>query len=654
MNDLEIALKGLKKDKSSDALGYINELFRPEVIGSNLKEGLLKLMNNIKDQQIFPEQLEACNITSIFKNKGSKQEFDKYRGIFRVPIFRAILERLIYNDEYGEIDNNLTDANVGARKSRNIRDNLFVVNAILNSIKKGSEDSVDLCAYNVEKCFDALWSYECINDLYDAGMRNDKLALLFRMNENAQVAIKTSQGMTERFPIKKIIMQGTVWGSLFCTATMDKLPKMMYNTPDLLYKYKGEVSVPPLEMVDDILTVKKCGLEALEMNSKVNAFIELKKLKLAEKKCVQIHIGNKCGPCEKLLVHDVEMQSAQEVKYLGDMVHENGKPNSTVSSRIKRGYAIVSQILALLNDLPLGNLRIEVGLALRQAWLINGILFNCEVWNKTTKYQEEQLMSIDKYLLRGILSAHAKTPIEFIYLETGALPLSYVMSARRMIYLQTILKRHNEEIIRKVYECQKRNPSPGDWCEQLKEDFTNINMHIQDEHIAAMDSTVYKKLIKEAVRNKAYRDLEILKAGHSKVRENIYSGLLGPQVYLTDRSVTTQQRSVIFGLKSRTLRGIKHNFKTQYPENTLCPLCERFEDTQEHVGCCPVLLDIKPQEKPGPYQQIYGSVQQQKEFTNIYIQLLQLRDKLLEGGTDQSTSLPAIYAGPVRPQASTQ
>ena len=113
-------------------------------------------------------------------------------------------------------------------------------------------------------------------------------------------------------------------------------------------------------MTDDILTVQKCGLEALEINTEVNAFVNLKKLKLAEKKCVQVHIGIKCGPCEKLFVDKVEMQSAKEVKYLGDMLHETGKPNSIVSSRIKRGYAIVVQSLALLNDLPLGNLRVEV------------------------------------------------------------------------------------------------------------------------------------------------------------------------------------------------------------------------------------------------------------------------------------------------------
>ena len=83
-------------------------------------------------------------------------------------------------------------------------------------------------------------------------------------------------------------------------------------------------------------------------------------------------------------------------------------------------------------------------------------------------------------------------------------------------------------------------------------------------------------------------------------------------------------------------------FKSQYAENTLCPICERVEDTQEHVGCCPVLLGNKPQATLPMYQNIYGDVYQRKEMAQIYLQLLQLCDELLEGGTDQSTSIPAI------------
>ena len=73
--------------------------------------------------------------------------------------FRLILKRLIYDDKYYTIDENLTDANVGTRKQKNTNDNLFVVNAKFNSIKRGSEEPIDLCIYDVKKCFDALWRY---------------------------------------------------------------------------------------------------------------------------------------------------------------------------------------------------------------------------------------------------------------------------------------------------------------------------------------------------------------------------------------------------------------------------------------------------------------------------------------------------------------
>ena len=52
-------------------------------------------------------------------------------------------------------------------------------------------------------------------------------------------------------------MQGSVWGSLCCVALMDKLGKLVYRNPDLLFMYKGVVGCPPLQMVDYVLAVQK-------------------------------------------------------------------------------------------------------------------------------------------------------------------------------------------------------------------------------------------------------------------------------------------------------------------------------------------------------------------------------------------------------------
>ena len=75
---------------------------------------------------------------------GHFKSIHPYRGIFRVTVFRSILDKLTYNNEYSQIDGNISDSNVGARKGRNIRDNIFVTNVILNNISKRRLKDMDI------------------------------------------------------------------------------------------------------------------------------------------------------------------------------------------------------------------------------------------------------------------------------------------------------------------------------------------------------------------------------------------------------------------------------------------------------------------------------------------------------------------------------
>ena len=439
IKELEAVLKHLKKNKSKDPFGYINELFDVDVAGDDLKKALLILMNRIKAEQIYPKILELCDITPIYKLKGSRNNFTNYRGIFRVSVLRSILDRLIYNDEYHNIDSNLTDCNVGARKGRNIRDNIFVINAITNSVRKGREEAIDIQIYDVETCFDSLWLQECINDVYESGLNNDKLPLLYLENLNAKVAVKTAKGTSTRTDITNIIMQGSVWSSLLCTTSMEKLGKIIYENQNLIYRYKGAVAVPTLCMVDDILAVQKCSKTSLQINSVINSFVELKKLTLSEKKCSKIHIGKTDSSCHQLKVHENAMKNSNQERYLGDLISKDAKIKHTIEQRVSKGYGIVSEINTILEEIPLGKYRVEMGLKLREAMLINAILFNSEAWHSVEKEDIKKLEKIDEMLLRSLMGSHQKTPIEFLYLETGSLPIRYIISIRRMNYLKTIL-----------------------------------------------------------------------------------------------------------------------------------------------------------------------------------------------------------------------
>ena len=60
-----------------------------------------------------------------------------------------------------------------------------------------------------------------------------------------------------------------------------QIGQKIYTEREHLYKYKGEVDVPPMEMVDDILTLQNCGLASDAINTQVISFIEQKKLTLS-------------------------------------------------------------------------------------------------------------------------------------------------------------------------------------------------------------------------------------------------------------------------------------------------------------------------------------------------------------------------------------
>ena len=626
-------LKNLKTGKSKDPYDIPNELLKPNVAGDNLIEAITMLMNKLKNDLIVPDNINVCNVTNLYKNKGERTHYDSYRGIFRTTVLRNILEKLLHNDEYKGIDNNLTDCNVGSRKGRNVRDNLFVINAVMNEHKKRASGSLDINVYDVAKCFDSLWLSECTNDLYDAGLKNDKLNLLYEANKTASIAIKTSSGVSDRFTIQNTVMQGTVWGGLLCTTTMDQLCQNIYKDSNLLYKYRDSVDVPPLQMVDDIITASKCGATSKALNNTVNEFIATKKLKLSEKKCAKIHVGSKKSKenCQEHRVKDKTMKDSVKEKYLGDYVTNAANAKETIKERKKKGYGILAEISAILRDIPLGNKRIRVGLELRHAMFLNGILFNSETWIGFHKKDIQMLEVLDHKILRTITGAHTKVPLEMLYLETGQLDLKSVMSVRRLSYWHNILRRHEGELLSKVYQAMRDKPVKGDWIELLEADLVKIEMTIEHEVLVKQTKKEhFKDLVKERMMKHMFKEMEKAKSKHNKVKEVVHKITGKPETYLTTDKITSKASSLLFNLRSKCAKGFKENFKALYPDN-LCTLCKDHIDSQElALSCVKVTQTLNVGEQK--YEDLFGSLEAQIEITKLFQKVIKLRENQEEPG----------------------
>ena len=125
----------------------------------------------------------------------------------------------------------------------------------------------------------------------------------------------------------------------------------------------------------------------------------------------------------------------------------------------------------------------EIGLRLRQAMLLNGVLYNSEAWHSLTGADIRLLERVDEYLLRALVKAHSKTPLEFLYLEAGAIPIRFIILSRRLLFHNNILKRENQELVKRIYQEQLKNPTKGDFTELIKDYFKTLNIIQNDDEI---------------------------------------------------------------------------------------------------------------------------------------------------------------------------
>ena len=609
LEQLKSVLRELKTGKARDPHGLINEIFKIDVAGIDFQTSFLEMANEIKKNIFFPKFMQYANIVSIYKGKGRKEDLNNDRGIFLVNIFRSIVMKMVYKDKYDIVDSNMSDSNVGARKHKNIRNHLFVINGIINDVIVNKKESVDIQILDYKQCFDSLWLEESINDLWEAGLRDDKLALIAKANETVKVAVRTPFGKTNRVDMNNFVMQGEIFGPLCCSVTIDTFGKECEKNEKHLYYYKGKVGIPPLAMIDDLLCVSKCGIKSVLMNAFINAKTNIKKLQFGETKCHKMHVGLTCTDCPDLYVdrwklenkkniftsvedlEDIEsgetkLETVEYERYLGDILSSNGKNKKNILSRRSKGVGIVNQILTILEGTCYGTHVFEVGLLFRKSILINSILTNSESWYGLKNEEIEQLEQVDEMFLRKLLEVGRGCPKEMLYLETGSLPIRFIIMSRRLMFLHYLLNEENDSLVHKVLQEQMRSPAKNDWILVVQENMEELDIGLDLETIKTLSKDSFKAFIEKKINTKALEYLNKLKSKHSKVMHVVHKNLKVQEYFEAAHVEDTCMAKLIFHARTRMLN-VKANYKSQYLKTDMnCPMGCPVLDSQEHVILC--------------------------------------------------------------------
>ena len=269
---------------------------------------------------------------------------------------------------------------------------------------------------------------------------------------------------------------------------MDTFGKECLEEGKYNYTYKGEVEIPPLGMVDDLICISECGHKTSMMNAYINFKTNSKKLQFGGDKCKKLHVGYLHDPykCQDLsvdnwtevdVINDVTgeleikdqyageqmMEEKDEEKYLGDLISTDGRNVKNIKARIAKGKGIVNKILTMLDGIPFGKQYFEVGIILRDSLLVSSILFNSEAWYNLTSAELDLLETIDLLLLRQLLKAPKGTPKEMLFLELGCIPLREIIRERRLGFLHYILNEDPKSMVHRFFKSQMKNKTKKDW-----------------------------------------------------------------------------------------------------------------------------------------------------------------------------------------------
>ena len=170
-----------------------------------------------------------------------------------------------------------------------------------------------------------------MNSLYNCGVKGKEYNLIYELNKQNKIQIKTSVGMTDSFITGPTVSQGSIGGGLISTINLDySVNRFFYNSINEIF-YFG-VRMQPIIFQDDLGKFSSNRMDAQAGNDKIEACVESKLLNLHKDKSCYILIGDRkttqsileeLERCPLTLYGEI-MKKKDYEKYLGDYIHHGG------------------------------------------------------------------------------------------------------------------------------------------------------------------------------------------------------------------------------------------------------------------------------------------------------------------------------------------
>ena len=177
-------------------------------------------------QEKKPEQWRLTNIIQIYKGRGPKNELSNHRNIHTKDQIPKMFGNIVTNLAKPQRISSMSKFQIGTKPGHRAQEHLIVLKSII-ALFNYYDQAVILQLYDISKFFDREHLRDAMDVLYSRGTRGKLYRLLYELNKNTIVKVKTAEEDTGEG-----LGQGTNEGALISALSIDStVNEQFQNSP---------------------------------------------------------------------------------------------------------------------------------------------------------------------------------------------------------------------------------------------------------------------------------------------------------------------------------------------------------------------------------------------------------------------------------------
>ena len=605
-SEIDKLIKKLKTGKSGGVDNIINEYLKKCPIP--MKNAIVSLFNLVLKSGIVPSEWCIGIIIPLFKNKGSVDDVNNYRGITLLSVLGKLFTSALNNrlTTYLEGISALGEDQAGFREGYSTLNHIFVLHCLIDFYLQKKKRMY--CAFiDYSKAFDLIDRSTLWVKLLGLGIKGNIINVIYNLYASAKSCVKKGKDLSQFFNCNVGVRQGENLSPLLFAIYLNDFESYVsqeYGGLTFVSKETSRVlDDDVLEMylrlyillyADDTIVLAESPIELQNALNSVKDYCEKNFLKLnLTKTKVIVFSRGKIRNIPEFFYGEEQVEVVDDYVYLGVKFNYNGSFTKAMEKQIDQARKAMFSMITKARRLQLP---VDIQIELFDKTVLPVLLYGSEVWGCANISDIEVFY---RKFLKIILKVGKSTPNCIVYGETGKLPLQLTIFNRIVSFWLKISEDKNKKIATKFYKIMLKLQIAGEydfkWLNKVQSilvstGYSNL-WEMQDQYDTKYQ--ISKNLpvaIREAIVSVTQ---EKIQTGSRCTNYKIFKQNLNLEFYLTNLSPRHRIIMSKFrcGYNKLPVNDFRFFRSVDLSEKN-CKLCTRGEigDEYHYLFCCPYFV----------------------------------------------------------------